>query len=160
MCIDICTINIRVSNRVRGLHLVFQVTNSLSMSLQLQLHVMTLWCHWMLVAEVLSATIMLPFSDMFIRGAKFSAVTMPWETPLMTSLIQIFGDEYPGARLSMPIDWGSTDLPVAAPVIPCERHWKCSQYVQHKTDPNVHSTEREDNAWGSCQVAFPCLSSP
>ena len=78
-------------------------------------------------------------SDMFIRGAKFSAVTMPWETPLMR---QIFGDEYPGARLSMPIDWGSTDLPVseaagagvAAPVIPCERHWKCSQYVQHKTD--------------------------
>ena len=78
-------------------------------------------------------------SDQFIRGARFTAVTMPWETPLMR---QIFGEEHPGAKLSMPLDWGHAELPmvdsaesgITQPVIPSDGHWKCFQYVRHKTD--------------------------
>ena len=47
-------------------------------------------------------------ADTFIRGAKFSAVTMPWETPLMR---QFFWDEYPGAKLCMPIDRAAQTCP-------------------------------------------------
>jgi hypothetical protein len=47
-------------------------------------------------------------SDLYIRGARVTGVTMPWETPLMK---QIFGDLGPSVSLSMPLDWGSSDLP-------------------------------------------------
>ena len=64
---------------------------------------------------------------------------MPWETPLMR---QIFGEEHPGAKLSMPLDWGHAELPlvdsaesgITQPVIPSDCHCKCFQYVRHKTD--------------------------
>ena len=49
-------------------------------------------------------------SDLFIRGAKFSGIKMPWETPLMD---QIFGEQHPTLKLSMPIDWGNSDLPAS-----------------------------------------------
>ena len=48
--------------------------------------------------------------DQFIRGAKFSAITMPWEIPLMR---QIFEPDSIGPSLSMPLDWGSVATPSA-----------------------------------------------
>ena len=78
-------------------------------------------------------------SDLYIRGARVTGVTMPWETPLMK---QIFGDLGPSVSLSMPLDWGSSDLPssgvsagdVEQPLIPSQCRWSCAQYVIHKTD--------------------------
>ena len=78
-------------------------------------------------------------SDQFIRGAKFSAITLPWETPLMS---QIFGDAHPMMNLSMPINWGSRELPVtesvavgpSEPVVPSEKTWQVTKFVRHKTD--------------------------
>ena len=57
-------------------------------------------------------------------------------------LRQIFGDERPNMSLSMPLDWGSTDVPtqgsgdarVEQPPIPSQCKWSCAQYVLHKTD--------------------------
>ena len=77
--------------------------------------------------------------DQFIRGAKFSSITMPWETPLMR---QIFEPDRVGPALSMPLDWGSTAMPLAAaaetgvnvPVVPSDLEWTCIKYVQHKSD--------------------------
>ena len=78
-------------------------------------------------------------TDTFIRGAKFSAITMPWETPLMS---QIFGDLHPTMRLSMPLDWGNRGLPVlesatagpSQPAVPSDSRWQALSYVRHKTD--------------------------
>lgn len=40
-------------------------------------------------------------SDQFIRGARLTSLTMPWETPLMR---QIFSEQVQGSKLSMPLD--------------------------------------------------------
>ena len=77
--------------------------------------------------------------DQFIRGAKFSSITMPWETPLMR---QIFSPDQVGPSLTMPLDWGSTAMPLAVaaetgvsvPIVPSDLEWKCIRYVQHKSD--------------------------
>ena len=55
---------------------------------------------------------------------------------------QIFNPDQVGPSLSMPLDWGSTAMPLAAvaetgisvPVVPSELEWKCIRYVQHKSD--------------------------
>ena len=78
-------------------------------------------------------------SDLFIRGARFSSIRFPWETPLME---QIFGEQHPTMKLSMPIDWGSSDVPLSEPasagasepVVPSETRWQVSSYVKHKSD--------------------------
>ena len=80
-------------------------------------------------------------SDELIRGARLAGIRMPWETPLMT---QIFGDDRqrPSIPLTMPLDWGTSDMPVAGmdssgveqPLIPSQCRWSCAQYVVHKTD--------------------------
>ena len=65
-------------------------------------------------------------SDQFIRGARLTSLTMPWETPLMR---QIFGEQVQGSKLSMPLDWGNVALPsfdstgsgVEQPAIPPEQ---------------------------------------
>lgn len=78
-------------------------------------------------------------SDLFIRRARHAGITMPWETPLMRG---IFGDTGPSLNLSMPLDWGTSDVPLAdlkdtsvtEPLIPSQRKWSCAQYVLHKSD--------------------------
>ena len=78
-------------------------------------------------------------SDLFIRKARLANITMPWETPLMRG---IFGETGPSVNLSMPLDWGTADLPLsgsaepcsAEPIIPSQCRWSCAQYVLHKSD--------------------------
>ena len=78
-------------------------------------------------------------TDAFIRGARFTSLVMPWETPLMW---QIFSDSLQVPSLSMPLDWGNRDLPVteltaggaSEPAVPSGKTWKVSAFVQHKTD--------------------------
>ena len=55
---------------------------------------------------------------------------------------QIFGDDRPSMSLHMPLDWGTSDLPllesteagVTEPVIPSQCRWSCAQYVVHRSD--------------------------
>ena len=78
-------------------------------------------------------------SDLFIRGARHAGITMPWETPLMRG---IFGELGPSVSLNMPLDWGTSELPlsdlgasnVTEPLIPSQCRWSCAQYVLHKSD--------------------------
>lgn len=82
---------------------------------------------------------MAAISDQFIRGARVSTLSMPWETPLMQ---QIFGDPFQSSKLGMPIDWGDSAIPqldatgsgVLQPAIPSETGQRCFQYVRHTTD--------------------------
>ena len=78
-------------------------------------------------------------SDQFIRGARLTTLTMPWETPLMR---QIFGEVTQGARLSMPLDWGDSTVPVVdstgsgieQPAIPSVSCQQSFQFIRHTTD--------------------------
>ena len=78
-------------------------------------------------------------SDLFIRGARHAGITMPWETPLMRG---IFGELGPSVSLNMPLDWGTSGLPLSdlgasnltEPLIPSQCWWSCAQYVLHKSD--------------------------
>ena len=78
-------------------------------------------------------------SDQFIKGARLTTLTMPWETPLMR---QIFGEVAQGARLSMPLDWGDSTVPVVdstgsgieQPAIPSVSCQQSFQFIRHTTD--------------------------
>ena len=105
-------------------------------------HVMVVHLHFMNLLVISwndAMTVQSAISDQFIKGARLTTLTMPWETPLMR---QIFGEDPQGARLSMPLDWGDPAVPTVGstgsgiehPAIPSVSCQQSFQFIRHTPD--------------------------